>query len=307
VTLSFNEISNKLVEVLEAELESQSIESSKDERLEMNVFINNNVKASALRLKNEIKWKERSLDNFMGYCIKEGRGILSTANYPHSLSFYTHSLIVENLVKSSCSLIEREYNSEVNRLTREVGSLDEELKLSLSRNYQWRLHLSRGSLQDSCQNLLKLKYSKLYNKYHFLSVGSKEQVAQSELCSENLSSWDAEARQIEEALKCRCDVEKPIGSHFEKTTWDNYISTFKEYLHTTLFSQIDDLILERVNNCKAKYSKTRFAVIKIKRKKCILEIDAGQFPYSGEIAVDLYRDKVKFKLDELHNNLSEHL
>jgi hypothetical protein len=307
VTLSLNELSNELVLALTKELSSYSLQSASGEKGEVDLFVATYKKDYSLSLKSEIKWKSINFIDFSRACTDEASKYLKGFKYKNTLDFYSEDLVLEKLITSSCSILDVEYYEELSAFRKEVNELEEESRKYLKDDYSWRINLSKSDSEKSCKAYLTGMYTEMFNKYHYLSESTSEQRTQNTLCSESLNNWRFEVAKVEESIRCNCNVSQPDNSLYSPSAWKEYVASYKKYLNLELFSKIDTLINKEIESCKTKFSRTRYSVIKIKRKKCLLSIDESLFSYSGDIAKDTYSAKVRSKLKRLNDSIEEHL
>jgi Mlc titration factor MtfA (ptsG expression regulator) len=280
-TISLNETISHLKQGVKNKLIKNANSKFNEEDIRLNVLNNELSKTLFDKYQDINNWefKYNSIDDFKDSCFKSLNTDVEKFALSQKNEFnYLSTKKIKNITKDKiCKRLREALDSELN----DSISLKKSLKLKINEKIFstvfWRLFTSEKELNLSCIKKITIdSQEKLNSSYKLLNIDLITENILKSQCSDFLKKWKTiDLKSIKKRISCSGDCSQgipPLYKDLSKEEWNNYLSQA-----LIVFSGKADLVFEAelkpmLNSCVLKYPQIRFSVMKIKRKKCLIDI-----------------------------------
>lgn len=279
ITISLNEISNKLTDVICPELlevaeEKHSLEVEKIKKQVFDYIYkkNNEVNVWTKQLQNE--------QNFHTVCIQENE--IESKHKAHDL-IEQHDLIfveisyLKTYIKNNlCRELDASFQKQITKIREESQKYSKRMIHNLDTIYDWQITLNREKYINSCLNFAQVQLDKefLENDSEFMQLNLVStslilKFLASDACKQMVKIWDS--THLENLIKYQSAIDKKKFLEQQIKTSENkeYIEKYFQYLTSLIIPKVDSDFKKLVEKCKDDHKYIRFEPIKLKRKQCL--------------------------------------
>ncbi len=306
ITISLNEFSNELVQLLENEVSKRANRKAQNEIVEVKKYVEKESSRIALGDLSALNWIGYSDDQFNSLCESNIKSLLKNRTYTAEINYYTQEKVKDDVVKASCLLLKKQKDADLKSFSTEYEALkDRFIESNLKTNWNWKFVFSKVALLNECQKRMASTAGRFNNS---LFVNSQKVKAEKdkELCESVVNEWEVEKQLVSKAISCDCAVAKPSLS-FVANNWLEYLDGFKASTQISLSKDLKEQMNKSIEQCKTKYPRPRYSLMRVKRKSCLLDISEKDLTSHFEGFDSLAQQLAKELIFELSKNIDTHL
>ena len=271
ITISSNELSNELIKLLEKEVSKNANTKAKVEIQEVNKYVEREVRSILLRDLSQFNWLDDTIE-FSSICNKNITRVVSEMTYDSEIKFYSQEKIKSDLITRACEQIKFRRDADIVRFDKNYESLQMNfINENIHNNWEWKFVESGNSLESECFKKINSSTSS-FDQSIFVDANTLKTKRDKALCSKVKDSWEGEKLLVSQSLTCECAVDGPAGNLTAKN-WNLYVEGFTLYAASNVDSLLKAALNDAIESCKSKYPRPRYSIMKMKRKKCLMDID----------------------------------
>lgn len=325
-TISLNELSNTLVDIICPELLEVSSNKHQDELEKVNSVIKDYIHS---KINEQKKWIEKikNEQNFIPICQEENsyhaKIRASSIVSENNLIFVSPLFLQKHISDNLCKKLNEKFLIQLKEIKEQSVKYSKRVTHNLDTLYSWQIALNKENYIHSCMIFAQTQLDKEFlhsdldlNLFDLLSTSLMLKFLSSDACNDMSKQWENKHLvQLKSYMKAS-EREMYANTNFQNSDYKQYMDSYLKEINSLMSSNIQQDYEVLVNECKNKHPYVRYASIKIKRKQCIMKF-FDNYDEAKYISINnsTYHPVIRFLvlsssktvLESIKNNINEHL